>query len=164
MKILGIDPGHKGALCMIDTDRKELRVAAMPIIVEQRSEKNKTFVDGRRLHHILTEWDPALACIEDVFSMPHDGVVSAFSFGEGKGVLKGVLAAMEIDPFFVSPNRWKNDLKTSSNKDHSKALARTLLPHCKKLLSSEGKCEAALITLWYCLHLNILPNEIKPRT
>ena len=80
--------------------------------------------------------------------------MQAFSFGEGKGILKGVCAGLRIPRQYVSPQVWKADLGLiGAAKNASKPRAQGLIPGCLKLLSSEGKAEAALIGLWACLQL-----------
>ena len=91
----------------------------------------------------------------DVFSSSQMGVVSAFSFGEGKGILKGVIRALDIDLQYVSPSVWKNNLGCSANKQTSRDRAKELFPFQIKLLRSEAKCEASLIGLFGLLSTSI---------
>jgi len=75
-----------------------------------------------------------------------DGVRAAFSFGEGKRILRGVLAALGIARRYVSPQKWKDTLGLiGAKKNASKPRARALFPACQKVISSEGKAEAVLI-------------------
>jgi hypothetical protein len=102
-----------------------------------------------------------IAWIEDVFSSPQMGVVSSFSFGEGKGVLKGVLAGCGVPRFYVSPAKWKADLRISAEKAIAKRQSWKLFPNCKRVLSSSGKAEAGLISLWGALSGSIDLNSLK---
>lgn len=139
-KFLGIDPGLKGALVFLTN----MIVTAYPMPVYKRGDK--TYVDESELTRIVSAERPDQAVIEDVFSSPQMGVVSAFSFGEGKGVLKGVLAGQGVPFVLVSPAKWKSDMGTIADKNHTKRLARSVFKNQK--LSTEGKCEAALLALW----------------
>ncbi|WP_139247225.1 crossover junction endodeoxyribonuclease RuvC [Hyphomicrobium sp. NDB2Meth4] len=86
--------------------------------------------------------------IEDVFSSPQMGVVSSFSFGEGKGILKGIAAGRGITPSYITPSVWKRDIGVTAEKRSSILKAKRLFPFQQKMLTSEGKCEAALIALY----------------
>lgn len=162
VRLVGIDPGRHGALAFFDTDAGTLAVAPIPIIGQQRSEKMKFFVDEGRLVELLRVHQPEVAYIEDVFSMPSDGHVGAFSFGENKGVLKGTLAGVGCERRYVAPARWKAELGCTANKAETKKIARLLLPKCAGILKSEGKCEAALIGLWGCLSLGLRVAAVHP--
>jgi hypothetical protein len=56
------------------------------------------------------------------------GVVSSFSFGEGKGILKGATRALGVELRYVSPAVWKRDLGVSAVKGTSIRRARRYSP------------------------------------
>lgn len=155
MRLVGIDPGLKGALAFFDLEANTLTCYSMPTVTEQRSKGMKSFLDEGALSKIVRDHRPTISIIEDVFSSEQMGVVSAFSFGEGKGILKGVLAAHDCERHYVSPSVWKGDLACTADKNQTKRVAKLLLPKCLKILTNEGKCEAALIGLWGCLQLGL---------
>lgn len=149
MIILGIDPGNKGALAFIDSETKKvIKTYKMPTSYIGAKQN----VDPERLAEIIRTHKPDVGVIEDVFSRPRDGRVGVFTFGQGKGILIGVLAALGVPRAFVAPAKWKRDLKVTSDKQSSRILARTLYPEPTDLTSTEGKCEAILIGLWYALN------------
>ena len=160
--ILGIDPGLKGALAFFDPETRRLVTYAMP--VEERSNGKRYLLAGEIVRIIQTHQGlqthlkvplglqthptpiPLQAFLEDVYSSPQMGVTSAFTFGEGKGTLVGILTTLAVPIHYVSPTRWKGKLKLTADKTVTKAFARALFPTCSKsTLSTEGKCEAALI-------------------
>lgn len=166
-RVVSIDPGVTGALTLIDTVALTLRAERMPTRVERRSRKDKTFIDEDALTDLILAMKPDVAWIEDVFAIGRgnkgpegrqDGVVGAFSFGEGKGVLKGVLGALRVPRRYASPSVWKGKLGASSDKAQSKALAHRFFPRSVPVLSSSGKAEAALIGLYGCLSDGIVFN------
>lgn len=166
-RVVSFDPGVTGALTLIDTTALTIRAVPMPTRVERRSRKDKTFIDEDRLTDLLIEMAPEVAWIEDVFAIGRggkgpegrqDGVVGAFSFGEGKGVLKGVLGALRVPRRYVSPSVWKGKLGATSDKAQSKALAHRFFPKAVPALSSSGKAEAALIGLYGCLSDGLVFN------
>lgn len=147
--LLGVDPGLHGALAFI-TDAGDLLAAyKMPTLRQERSRKKfKTFINETTLAEIIKKHTPHVVWIEDVFSSSQMGVVSSFSFGEGKGILKGICGALGIKPRYVHPSVWKREIGVTAEKRSSILRAKHLFPFQQKLLTSEGKCEAALIALY----------------
>lgn len=142
MTLLGVDPGFKGALAFL-ADERTVVAYNMPIT---KRPNGKTYLDAEDIARLVEQHGPSEAWIEDVYSSPQMGVTSAFSFGEGKGTLIGVLAALRVPVRFVSPARWKREMRLTAEKADAKQLARGIFG--KHALSNEGKCEAALIGLY----------------
>lgn len=161
-RILGFDPGLTGACVLIDTDRNTLACEPMPTLKVQRNRKWKNTVDEEALALLVIRWDPAVGWIENVFSQGGEGAVGAFSFGEGKGILKGVLAARRVPRRYVSPQRWKGDLNCGNEGILITARCNKLFPNCHRLLKSEGKREAAMITLWGVLNMGLKVGDLHP--
>lgn len=162
-RILGFDPGFKGAMTLIDTERALLRCEPMPVLRIKRPGRNdKTVIDEDRLALIVRRWDPVVGWIEDVYSMPGEGHAGAFSFGEGKGILKGVLAGLGIPRRKASPAAWKRGLHVGNEGVLITAACNKLFPGCAKLLKSEGKREAAMITLWGALQDGVVVPRLTP--
>lgn len=59
--------------------------------------------------------------VEDVNSLPSDGVVQAFSLGKGAGIWEGVIVRSGFTPNLVKPNIWKKSLGLSKDKEDSRA-------------------------------------------
>ena len=94
-----------------------------------------------------------LAVLENVHSMPKQGVASSFCFGEGKGVWEGILAAFEIPTELVSPQRWKKEIMADQGKEKSAARfkAMALFPSLAdqlKLVKHDGRAEALLMAVY----------------
>jgi hypothetical protein len=62
----------------------------------------------------------------------------------------------------VSPSVWKRDLNVGNEGVLITARCDRLFPRCTKLLKSEGKREAAMITLWGCLHDEHIVPSLSP--
>lgn len=103
-----------------------------------------------------------IAWIEDVFSSSQMGVTSSFSFGEGKGILKGILAACQIPRRYIAPSKWKQDMGVPADKPLAKLRAHRLFPACVSILTNADKAEAAMIALYGALADNIAVNTVKP--
>lgn len=151
--VIGIDPGVKGALALLDSYGELLQVEDMPVI-------NKK-VSAKGVADVLGEWKvmmpDTIACvIEDVYSRPGQGVRSMFSFGRSKGVVEGAAATVGR-LVYVTPTTWKRDMKVTNDKGRSRELATERWPnqsHLFKRVMDDGRAEAALIGLWHTIYGN----------
>ena len=69
-----------------------------------------------------------VCCLEQVHSMPKQGVASSFSFGESYGWLKGVLDAKEISYQEIKPQIWKKEFGLNTDKKKSIEVCQQLFP------------------------------------
>jgi crossover junction endodeoxyribonuclease RuvC len=142
MMILGIDPGKTGAMAML--------YANGTLYIEDTPSLNKE-INGAAIASLLNEFTPELAVIEAVSSFGM-GRQSAFNFGQGVGVFKGVLAAFEVPYVQVTPAKWKRHYSLTRDKDDARAAATRLFPANADLFKRKkdsDRAEAALIALWY---------------
>lgn len=160
--IIGIDPGFSGAICVITFDEnKSFDTPSLTDIWDTplRSEDGNVLtsegggrqeIDARKVGEMVGRYSKGsvIAFVERVASSPQMGVVSSFRFGQGYGVIQGVLAAKGIPTQLISPQVWKSHFELSSNKKKSLELIRTLYPrqrHLFKLEKHDGRAEACLI-------------------
>lgn len=105
MKIMSIDPGITGSIC-ISNDSGEHDFYMMP----NMTVKNKKVLDGVALFNIMNQ-AVDLIVIEQVHSMPGQGVASMFSFGKAYGMIIGIAHALQhlysSHLMFVTPQQWK---------------------------------------------------------
>ena len=156
MIIIGIDPGIKGAICILK-DGKILDVFDMPIM--PIGKKNKSQVNGSQIYNeikkatINQEKTNIKVVIEQVSAMPGQGVTSMFNFGQSFGVLKGIFSAMQIPMDFVSPVKWKKYFNLiNTQKDSSRTKAIEFFPYISAKLSRKkdaNKADAILIASFY---------------
>ena len=156
MLIIGIDPGLKGAICILK-DGKILDVFDMPVMPVGK--KNKSQVNGSQIFNeiqkAITNEDKKdiKVVIEQVSAMPGQGVTSMFNFGQSFGVLKGVFSAMQIAMDFVSPVKWKKYYNLiNTHKDSSRTKAIEFFPYISHKLSRKkdaNKADAILIASFY---------------
>lgn len=71
--------------------------------------------------------------LEQVHSMPKQGVASSFKFGRSYGFLRGVVVSHSIPFETVTPAKWQGALRcrTGGDKNVTKAKAQELFPHRK---------------------------------
>jgi crossover junction endodeoxyribonuclease RuvC len=150
--IVGIDPGLSGALFFLNPDNPVTGEAFdIPTHLLTRGGKNKREIDIAGLIGILAARRLTHAFVEQVGSMPGQGVSSVFAFGKCFGILLGVLAARSVPLTLVAPVRWKRALNVPKAKDAARARASQLMPqaaHQWPLKKHDGRAEAALIALY----------------
>jgi hypothetical protein len=161
MSYVGIDPGKDGAVAALDDLGEIEDIFDMPLeVVGKRANgKVKYQVNAHMLAGILEAWnedDELIVVMEKVNASPQMGSVSSYSFGEGVGIIKGVLAALKIEVVLITPNEWKKffDLPGGrENKDQSLELARAQWSHVAdrewfRLKKHSDRAEAALMALY----------------
>lgn len=163
---MGIDPGNLGAICVIDDKFKikcledcptcEIKTGRKKIKNFKRVDEVKTRIDNFKIYNILKKYKMKnINCIiEHAQSMPRQGVVSSFNYGEGYGKYLGVLASLNIPYFEIKPNVWKKYYGLNYDKNLSLQKAWELIPESKKyiyLKKHDGRAEALIIAVFcYC--------------
>lgn len=147
---VGIDPGLTGAIALVDSYGVLVDAYDMPVVGGLVSAHAIVDLEG------WCEHDFGTVVIEDVHSMPKQGVASSFGFGRSKGVVEGVFAAQRLPIVYVSPQKWKKALGLTSDKGASRRRAIELWPaKGTKLFArvkDDGRAEAALIAYWWLQH------------
>jgi len=151
LRILGVDPGLSGALALIDDNKRTLEVFDMPLFELKRGKKNKREIDIHSLARCVKRFVPIdMAFFEKVGAMPGQGVTGMFQFGRLVGIVEGILYANKVPIDYVSPRKWRSDLKVRQGKDGSRERASTLMPSCAEIWSRKkdvGRAEATLIAI-----------------
>lgn len=150
--ILGIDPGLSGALAFYYPETGALDVVDMPIL-KAGGAKGKSVIDIAALARLIDVSSASLThCyLEMVGTRPGEGAGGAFSFGEGVGLIRGVLAANFIPVTRVTPAVWKRAMGCTGDKDQSRARASDILPrHASKWPQKkhDGRAEAAVLAVY----------------
>lgn len=138
MTYIGIDPGKKGGIAVIDECGA---VIAYPYSEEILIDVIKA---------VLCSTYKITAAVEKVGAMPGQGVTSMFTFGTGYGYIQGVLSALSIPYQLIPPKKWKSEYSLGSDKKQSIKTCRRLFPDldlvpngCRK--ENDGMAEATLI-------------------
>jgi crossover junction endodeoxyribonuclease RuvC len=116
---LGIDPGKSGACALIDGEGRD----AGTIQLKETDHDISDFLIGAQ------SW-VKFAVLENVHSMPKQGVRSTFNFGRSFGFVAGVLASLKIPYELVAPTVWQTAMKcrSSGDKNVTKQAAQRLFP------------------------------------
>lgn len=137
MTYIGIDPGMKGGIAVL-WDNGIIEACAY---------------SDDALKEIIHELKNAKTrcCLEQVHSMPQQGVSSTFKFGMGYGYIKGVLETMDISYQEIPPQRWKKEFGLGSDKANSIEVCKRLFPDVslrateRSRTDSDGIAEALLM-------------------
>ena len=151
--IIGVDPGKTGAIALLSPSGKLVRVADMPatgkfvsagLLADIFDDCVLVAGGGSRLAEVI-------CVIEDVSSSSQMGVTSAFSFGRSKGVVEGVAAGFGMRLVYVTPAKWKRDMKLDADKEKSRKMAIDRWPDLSdqfKFKLHADRAEAGLLALW----------------
>ena len=135
MIYIGVDPGKKGGVAIIDGDGAEVYAW-----------DDQTFVN---VMAATMNKGKCIAAVEKVGAMPGQGVTSMFSFGQSFGFILGVLTAFGIGYQLVPPTLWKREFGLlHTEKQASVDVAKRLFPgvsllpteRCRK--ESDGMADA----------------------
>jgi crossover junction endodeoxyribonuclease RuvC len=151
--ILSVDPGIKGALCLMRLSDRSISLFDMPV-TEGRVDPAKlaTIVEMCQLRGTMH------AAVELVSSMPRQS--GSFNFGVSAGLVHGVLGALGVPMVLIPPGVWKPAMglrrglneTQAQNKTRARELASRLWPaHADtfKLVKNDGRAEAALLARHY---------------
>jgi len=112
MLYLGIDPGQSGGLALIDYVGNHSAVLLQPMPETERD---------------VWDWitanvgdETAVAMIEQVHTMPGQGIASSGKFMQGYGFLRGCLTAAGIPFEAVRPQQWIKGLDIPQRARHTK--------------------------------------------
>ena len=153
--IIGIDPGFTGAVAVYNpTAREIVAVEDMPI---KRSSpligQGKANIDVSALASLILGYgsQSSLCVVERVSAAPGQGVSSMFRFGEGFGMIQGIIAAAGVRALMPPPSVWKASMNLSSDKDKSLYMVREKFPSNLSLFTRKkdnGRAEALLLSLF----------------
>jgi len=139
VNILGIDPGRKGALAVLDTQTLRVTCHDMPATVAG-------------LHDLLVSLPVIKLCaLEQLHAGPKMSSTSVAQMFEAYGALKGALTWRDIPTFTVRPSQWKPALNIPADKTAARRRAAEFFPEDADqwpLVKHDGRAEAALIA-WY---------------
>ena len=126
---VGVDPGTNGAIVVLD----DFDPGVPEIIYTDDPTKDVVF----RLVDVLGELPIVL--VEEVHSMPKQGVVSTWTFARNVGQIEGIFNALFIYPEYVRPRVWqeyfgllkKEGESKTDKKNRHKEVAQRLFPGVK---------------------------------
>lgn len=146
--IAGIDPGKTGALAIL------WPTGACDVFDVPLAGKPPAWTEWARIWGNALEFAaPDIVVIESVGTMPKQGIVSAFNFGEALGFVHALVLARapKARIEWPTPALWKRKMGLGSDKNASREEARRLIPVLVSQLvrvKDDGRAEAALLAYY----------------
>jgi len=130
MYYLGIDPGLEGAFVILK-DQNIHEVHLMPLIKTAASKKRISPVGLKELVGHLATFKDMKVSMEYLMNTP--GKQGTFAFGDGYGMVRGMLVYAGLPPNYVLPKHWKKDVMPNmpADKIASCVAAARLYPEAK---------------------------------
>jgi len=135
---IGIDVGKLGGIAIINEAGEVLELHAMPLIGKEYDiHKIADILRGRDI-------DSCKVVIEDVHSIYGTSAKSNFEFGRGRGILEGIVCALNMRHTMVKPKTWQKEMtdgipkqfKMSKGKKVNDTKAIALLA-CRRLFPNQ---------------------------
>ena len=134
---IGIDPGSKGAMCILSNDNSVYFVDYKDIGIKLYKEELST--SSESILHVG---------VEKVNAMPGQGVKSMFTFGHKLGEIEGLLTGLGIGYQLVRPQEWQRacGIKLKSGKKGIYEVMSKIYPNASLLGTRngiiDGRCDA----------------------
>lgn len=163
--VLGIDPGVTGAVALVGLDGALLEY-------EDITNDGNGRVTTPQLLATLLGWsmryEMKASVVENVGSMPKQGVSTTFKFGRAAGVAETLPLVFSLPVHLVTAAVWKKHHKLKGDKDSSRQLAIRLWPSMANTAFKlkgvgQARADAALIAL-YWLQAEALHAPAESRT
>jgi hypothetical protein len=156
MIFAAIDPGGVHAAIALFQD-------GHPVFVDDIRATNG-ILDSVAFAKALKDMQVAHVVVENVHSMPRQGMSSTFKFGMGCGIIHGVIGALRVPMTLVTPIKWKTfHNMIQRDKEAARQRAIQLWPHLEGSLDRKkhsDRAEALLIGEWFYIH-HVLPRIPK---
>jgi len=122
--VIGIDPGLRGAVAVLGVnDRKFTASFTMPIAKVGKRNQIDLSVIIRLFTTFRSTFDIQLLAIEHPQTFPGEGAVGAFSYGQGFGMILGVLRTLAVPYSTIKPQAWKADSLSGTQRDKAAAVS-----------------------------------------
>lgn len=150
---IGIDPGSKGAIAILDEKGKPVLLEDIPFL------KNDKCMDISSFSDILNDYiiEEHHCILEKCQYTPAIKGSGAFTFGKTIGYTECALILLRVSHELVRPQLWKKEFSLlNKEKISSIEVAKRMFPNIsdKLLKTKDGRAEALLIAE-YCRRKNI---------
>src|SRR5262249_22604580 len=151
-KVIGIDPGVRGGLAVVEINdgAAPQLIDAIDIPVAGMGAKER--VDVLAIRSWVLGHQPQHAFVERAQAFPKQGASSGFKYGRAAGAIEAVVACCEVPLTIVEPTMWKRfHHLPGKDKEAARQRALQLFPSAHALLArrkDHGKADAALIALY----------------
>jgi len=151
-KILGIDPGIRGGLAIVEINDGAAPQLIDAIDIPAIGVGAKERVDVAAIRNFIDRHKPTHALIERAQAMPKQGASSGFKYGRAVGAIEAAITLCSIPVEIVEPSAWKRFWKLpGKDKESGRQKALQLFPAAHAALARKrdhGRAEASLIALY----------------
>src|SRR5262249_22249662 len=149
---LGIDPGVRGALAVVETADGAAPRLVDAIDVPVAGVKAKERVDVAAVCAFIVKHAPQHAYVERAQAMPKQGASSGFKYGRAVGAIEAAITCCDIPLSIIEPSVWKRfHSLPGGEKESGRQRALQLFPAAHALLALKrhhNRAEASLIALY----------------
>lgn len=145
MKIVGIDTGSKGCICLLDVEERSASYLRMPY-------RDDGIINGYLIEKCFEGFtDVHRVVIEKVQGRGGWGATQLFNFGKNYGMVLGLMHHLPLT--FVQPTEWQKHIhkgvKGATAKDRSLSIFTSLNPSFGQVRKcDEGLVDAFFIARW----------------
>jgi crossover junction endodeoxyribonuclease RuvC len=151
-RILGIDPGIRGGLAVIEVTDGAAPTLIDAIDIPVAGVGAKERVDAIAIAKWLETHKPDHAFIERAQAMPKQGASSGFKYGRAVGAIEAVITCTAVPMTIIEPTAWKKFHRLrGGDKESARQLAIQLFPTMHALFARKldhGRADACLIALF----------------
>ena len=151
MRILGIDPGVRGGLAIVEVNNGVAPKLVDAIDVQTVGIGAKERIDAIAMRGWIQTYLPDHAAIERAQAMPKQGASSGFKYGRAVGTSEAAILCCEITMTIIEPSTWKKFHHLhGGDKEPARQRALQLFPNAHAMFARKkdhGRAEAALIAL-----------------
>ena len=111
---IGIDPGIKGAISVVDQRGNLIRCTPFEFVIEKtksgRKMKRPAISALNELFSLISKYDIKKALVEKQVAMPGQNSVGTFNTGKGYGIILTLLEVYHIDYEIISCKEWQEEM------------------------------------------------------
>jgi len=154
--IIGVDPGSRSGAIAFLYEQKNGTVEAhsfdLPTVKDGKGKQINAAALAATMWKYERVSNTRVAFVENVHSMPKQGVASSFRFGKAVGIIEGVITALKIPMKRVAPVTWMRAVigrTTGGDTELIRAAAVNLFPEVELPLIQDHNRAAALLIAEY---------------
>ena len=109
MYYIGIDPGFKGIITILDSEGKVVLSKPTPI-VEITGKSIKHWYNVKEIIECLKQYTPGIVVLEKQTVISGQGLVTSGRIMRGFGLWEGILTCIYNNVYIIDPKKWQNYL------------------------------------------------------
>jgi crossover junction endodeoxyribonuclease RuvC len=159
--LCGVDGGLTGGIVLLGDSPNPIKIV-MPVIKVSGGKGGKgirTHYNEVAIRSIFVTYAPIHVFVEQSQPFPGQGVSSMFSLGLGHGLIRGILAGLQIPYSLIHPRSWQTAMfkgipSEVNSKGKAFIICQRLWPTVdwraseRSIKAHDGLCDAALIALY----------------